>query len=293
MFYFHSSTCSCPVFPAPFLFIEEAVFAPLCILASFDKNKVPISAWVYFWAVYLVPPYIFVGDMLHSLWNHDSPTDQGSNLCPLQWQWGVLTPGPPAKSCPLWVVCAAFHWREGHGCLKVWPPCDADLGDALPHSGGWGEQGPRSFSGWAKLIPSLTSPQIGSSSHEACNSLLLFSCSFVFDSLWPHELQQARLPCLSLSPSICSNSCPSSRWCHPTISSCVVPFPSCLQSFPASASFPMRRLYTASVLPMNIQGWFPFGLTGLILQSKGLSSAFSSITVLKHQFFGTHTFQEF
>ena len=100
-------------------------------------------------------------------------------------------------------------------------------------------------------------------------------------SLWPHWLQQARLPCPSPSPGACSNSHPLSRWCHPAISSSVIPFSSCLQSFPASGSLPMNRFFTssgqsigasASVLPTNIQGWFPLALTGLIsLLSKGLS----------------------
>ena len=105
--------------------------------------------------------------------------------------------------------------------------------------------------------------------------LLLFSHSVVSDSLWPHGLQHARLPCLSLCRRVCSNSCPSSWWCHPTISSSVTPFSSRLQSFPASGSFPMSWLFawggrvigasaSASVLPINIQGWFPLGLTGLI-----------------------------
>ena len=95
------------------------------------------------------------------------------------------------------------------------------------------------------------------------------------NSLWPHELQHTRLPCASPSPRACSNSRPLSRWCHPTISSSVVPFSSCLQSFPASGSFQMSQLFAsggqsigapakASVLPMNIQGWLPLGLTGLI-----------------------------
>ena len=99
--------------------------------------------------------------------------------------------------------------------------------------------------------------------------------------LWPHELQQARLPCPSLSPGVCSNSCPWSQWCHPTILSSVAPFSSCPKSFPASGSIPMIWFFksggqcigvsaSASVLAMNIQGWFPLGLTGLIfLQSKG------------------------
>ena len=115
------------------------------------------------------------------------------------------------------------------------------------------------------------------------------------NSLQPHGLQHTRLSCPSLSPGICSNSCPSSQWCHPTISSSVVPFSSCLQSFPASGSFPKSQFFTsggqrigasasASVLPMNIQDWFPLGLTDLItLQSKGLLRVFSSTTTQKHQ----------
>ena len=112
--------------------------------------------------------------------------------------------------------------------------------------------------------------------------------------LQPHELQHARPPCPSPSPRVCSNPCPLSQWCYPTISSSVVPF-SCLQSFPASGSFPMSQLFvsggqsigvsaSASVLPMNIQGWFPLGLTSLILQCKELSTVFSSTTVRLYQF---------
>ena len=130
-----------------------------------------------------------------------------------------------------------------------------------------------------------------------------FSCSVMSDSLWPHGLQHTRLPCTSPTPGACSNSCPLSRWCHPTISSSVIPFSSCLQSFPASGSFPMSRLFasggqsigvsaSASVLPMNIQDWFPLGLTGWIsLQSKGLSRVFQHhTTVQKHQFFSAQLF---
>ena len=107
--------------------------------------------------------------------------------------------------------------------------------------------------------------------------MLLFSCSVASESLEPHGLQHARLPCPSPPTGACSNSCPSSQWCHPAISSSVVPF-SCLQSFPASGSFPMSQLFashgqsigaSASVLPMNIQDWFPLGWTGWIsLQSR-------------------------
>ena len=116
----------------------------------------------------------------------------------------------------------------------------------------------------------------------------------------PHGLWHARLPCSSLSPGVrqtCSNSCPLSRWCYPTISSYAALFSSHLQSFPASGSFPVSQLFTsgdqsigasasASVLPVNIQGWFPLGLTGWIsLKSKGLSRVFSSTTVQKDQLF--------
>ena len=125
-----------------------------------------------------------------------------------------------------------------------------------------------------------------------------FSPSVVSNCLWPHGLQHARPPCSSPTPRICSNSCPLSWWCHPTISSSVVPF-SHLQSFSASGSFPVSQFFasggpsigvsaSASGLLLNIQDWFPLRLIGWIsLQSKGLSRVFSNTTVQKHQFFGT------
>ena len=130
-------------------------------------------------------------------------------------------------------------------------------------------------------------------------SLVQFSCSVLSYSLQPHKLQHARLPCPSPAPEVHPNSGASSRWCHPAISSSVVPFSSCPQSLPASGSFPMSQLFpwgaqsigvsaSASVLPMNTQDWSPLGRTGWIsLQSKGLTRVFSSTTVQKHQFFGT------
>ena len=130
-------------------------------------------------------------------------------------------------------------------------------------------------------------------------SSVQFNCSIVSASLQPHGLQYVRLPCSSATPRACANSCPSSWWCYPTISSSVIPFSSCLQSFPASGSFQKSQLFTlggqsigisasASVLPMNIQDWLPLGWTGWIsLQSKGLSRVFSNTTVKKHQFLGT------
>ena len=125
-----------------------------------------------------------------------------------------------------------------------------------------------------------------------------FSHSVMFESLWPHELQHSRLPCPSPTPRAYSNSCPLSWWCHPTISSSVISFSSCLQSFPASGSLQMSQFFasggqsigvsaSASVLPINIQDWFPLGWTGWIsLLSKGLSRVFPNTTVQKHQFFG-------
>ena len=126
-----------------------------------------------------------------------------------------------------------------------------------------------------------------------------FSHSVLWDSLWPHGLQHARLPCPSPIPRVYSNSCPLSRWCHPTISSSVIPFSSHLQSFPASERFPMSQFFTsggqntgvsasASALSMNSQDWFPLQWTGWIyLQSKGLSRVFSNTTVQKYEFFST------
>ena len=119
------------------------------------------------------------------------------------------------------------------------------------------------------------------------------------DFLQPHEVQHARIPCPSLSPGVCSNSCSLICWYHPAISLSVTPFSSCLQSFPALGSFPVSRFFSlsgqsiaasasASVLPMNLQDWFPLEWIGLIsLLSKGLSKLFSSTTVWKHQFYST------
>ena len=124
-----------------------------------------------------------------------------------------------------------------------------------------------------------------------------FSRSVVSDSLRPHESQHARPPCPSPTPRVHPNSCPLSWWCHPAISSSVVPFSSCLQSLPASEYFPMSQLFTwggqnigvsvlSSFLPKNTQDWSPLEWTGWIsLQSKGLSRVFSNTTVQKHQFF--------
>ena len=137
-----------------------------------------------------------------------------------------------------------------------------------------------------------------------CSTSLIIQFSSVAQSCPTlcHGLQHARPPCPSPTPGVYSNSYPLSWWYHPTISSSVVPFSSCLQSFPASGSFQMSQFFTSygqnigvsalrSVLSVNIQDWFPLGWTGLIfLQSKGLSRVFSNTTVQNHQFFGTQLF---
>ena len=147
----------------------------------------------------------------------------------------------------------------------------------------------------SKNLSTLTVTQLTYNSYCCCSVATL--CL----TLWPHGLQDVRLPCPSLSPRVCSHSYPLSQWCYPTISSSVVPFSSCPQSFPASGSFPVSHLFalggqnigasaSSSVIPMNTQGWFPLGLTSLIpLQSKGLSRVFSNTTVQKHQFFSAQS----
>ena len=133
---------------------------------------------------------------------------------------------------------------------------------------------------------------------ESRSCSVQFSCSVMSDPLWPHELQHARPPCPSPTPGVYSDSCPSSWWCHPAISSSVIPFSSCPQSLQALGSFPMSQLFAwggqrigvsalTSVLPMSTQDWSPLEWPGWIsLQNKGLSRVFSNTTVQKHQFFG-------
>ena len=162
------------------------------------------------------------------------------------------------------------------------PPCES----VLPHP----------FSLHNVIQPLTTSPQgyyCGLLADLFLSSSVQFSHSVMSHSLQPHGLQHARLPCSSPTPGACSDSCPSSWWCHPTISSSVTPF--WVQSSPASGSFQMSQFFasggqsigvSASGLPMNIQDWFSLGWTGWIsLQSKGLSRVFSNNTVQNHQFY--------
>jgi len=145
------------------------------------------------------------------------------------------------------------------------------------------------------MFPTLQAYPLPSENQGSSSFLFVVVESLSRVQLW--DPMDCRLPCLSPTLGACSNSCPLSRWCYPTISSSVIPFSSCLQSFPASEFFPMSRLLASSgqnirasdsvsVPPTNIQDWFPLGLTGWIyLQSKGLSRVFSNTTVQKHQFF--------
>ena len=149
----------------------------------------------------------------------------------------------------------------------------------------WGEwHAPRGLRSSANFPHTLPYPSFPSDCSWVM--LMLFSCSAMSDSLQPNGLQHSRLPCPSLFPGVCSNSCPLSQWCHPTILSSIISLSSCLQSFPASGSFPMNQFFSwgsqsigvsasTSVLPMNIQDWFPSGFTCWVsLQSKGLSRVF-------------------
>ena len=153
--------------------------------------------------------------------------------------------------------------------------------------------GKHGYKGWADFLCAVVQLQ---NENYQFSSVLSLSPVWLFATPWP---QHARLSCSSPAPGAFSNSCPSSWWCHPTISSSVFPFSSYLQSFPVSGSFPVSQFFvsdsqiigvsaSASVLPMNIQDWFPLGWTGWIsLQSKGLLRVFSNTIVQKHQFFGT------
>ena len=193
----------------------------------------------------------------------------------------------------LWTVAWQTSLSTGFSRQEYWSGLPCCLPGDLPHP-------------WIKP-ESLISPVLASSPLPLVPpgkplfsiSSVQFSHSVVSNSLRPHESQHSRPPCPSPTPGVYPNSCPSSWWCHPAISSSIIPFSSCPQSFPALGSFPMSQLFASggqsirvsastSVLPMNTQDWSPLGWTGWIsLQSKGLSRVFSNTTVQKHQFFST------
>ena len=226
-------------------------------------------------------------------------------------------------SDPLRLRVPTVQWYLRAERGSAWPPSWIDQSNAgcPSHAGLYFSLPGRLFFSLLShclLLPALTSsqpclqwisPPCPQSPKTTCTQVLSTDCgldnsvqfshSVMSNSLRPHGLQHARPPCPSATPGAYSNSRPSSRWCNPTVSSSVVPFSSHLQSFPASVSFQMSQFFTsgsqsigvlasASVLPMNIQDWFPLGLTSWIsLQSKRLSRVFSNTTVQNHQFSGT------
>ena len=189
-----------------------------------------------------------------------------------------------------------------HGILQArileWITIPFSRGSSWPKNGIQGLLHCRQFTVWATMEAQIVLKGLTICEALVGSSSVQFSHSVVSDSLWPHGLQHARPPCPSPTPGVYPNSCPLSWWCHPTISSSIVPFTSCPQSFPASGSFQMSQFFLSgaqgigvsapeSVLPMNTQDWSPLGWTGWIsMQSKGLSRVFSNTTVQKHQFFG-------
>ena len=217
---------------------------------------------------------------------------------PTQWTW-------------VWVNSGSW-WGDGQGGLAcynpwgVWPQWDKEPGCRQL---AWTPRGWLVMKGSLKFCSNYTEKVLDNLSRgivwsDSCFrkitlSSVQFSHLVVSNSLWPHEPQHTRPVCPSPTPRVYPNSCPLSWWCHPSISSSVIPFSSCPQSFPASGSFQMSQLFVsggqsigvsalAPVLPMNTQDWSPLGWTGWIsLQSKGLSRVFSNTTVQKHQFFCT------
>ena len=205
---------------------------------------------------------------------------------------------PPHLLCLGPSVCVAW-WQmtaaslQGHPVLWDWRRWDRQVfvGSRCPHSS--------STTLCVTVCPCFCPHQTFLYKCYLQFSFVQFSCSVVSNSLRPHGLQYARLPCPSPTPGAYSNSCPLSQWCHPTISSSFIPFSFHLQSFPISGSFPKSQFFTsgdqsigvsasASVLPMNIQDWSPLGYTGWIfLKSKGLSRVFSNTTIQKYQFWGS------
>ena len=219
------------------------------------------------------------------------------------------TPGACSNSCPSsrWCHPAISFSVIPFSCLQSFPalasfPINLFLTSGGQSTGASASVFPMNIQDWFPL--GLTRFELLAVQGTLKNLLqhqssVQFSCSVRSDSLRPHDPQHTRAPCPSPTPRVYPNPCPLSWWCHPPISSSVVPFSSCPQSFPVSGSFPVNQLFAsgsqsigvsalASVLPMNTQDWSPLGWAGWIsLQSKGLSRGFSNPTVQKHQFFCT------
>ena len=239
----------------------------------------------------------------------------GSSGFPWQWLFLLQSTGSRAQAQQLWAWAQRPHgmWvlprpesepvylALAGGFLTTGPPEKSSLcfwAIRFGRGKSISDQISKGFVG--KGEAAIQSPGCWSLFGNECQLWVQFSSvshSIVSDSLRPHGLQHTRPPCPSPTPWIYPNSCSLSRWCNPTISSSVIPFSSCLQSFPASGAFPISQFFTSggqsigvsaltSVLPMNTQAWFPLGWTGLIsLQSKGFLRVFSNTTVQKHQFF--------
>ena len=213
-------------------------------------------------------------------------------LSGLLWpqEWSARDPGGNkgvatlSKGAPL-SRCRAAGSLWGGGRYLLWE--HSPVAEALPSL--------QILAHLPMFLPACWTTATSAYSHLNKNSLVQFGCSVVSDSLRPHEPQHARPPCPSPNPGVYPNPCPLSRWCHPTISSSVVPFSSCPQSFPASGFFSNESALptggqsigvsaSTSILPMNTQDWSPLGWTGWIsMQSKGLSRVFSNTTIQKHQ----------
>ena len=220
-------------------------------------------------------------------WIESSPTCRKRNKDRERMDMSPTSP-QTSRISPLCFPVSATDWHLPRAFTSHWTTTTRAFAICLCRCSCWPSILPEANSGWRVRHSVLQGNWWNRSFSQ-------FSHSVMFDSLRPDGLQHTRLPCPT--PGAWSNSCPSCRWCHLIISSSVIPFSSSLQSFPASGSFPMSQFFTsggqsigasasASVLPVNIQDWFPLGLTGWI-SSKGLSRVFSNITVQKHQFFGT------
>ena len=216
-----------------------------------------------------------------------------------RWEDGMASPN--AMNMNLGRTLGVGEGQGGHMYCSPWDPKQLDMSGQL-----YNNKSPRMITKvlWVLILRiQINFSEWMIFKYRICelwrwNVSVQLSHSVMSDYLRPHGRQHVRIPYPSPTSRACSNACPSSQWCYPTISSSVVPFSSCPQSFPESGSFPLSQFFPsgsqsigasalASVLPMNIQDWFPLGLTGWIsLQTKGLSRVFSNTTDQKHQFFG-------